>query len=179
MEKVIKVLIKKSDEKKIKKWFEKEIEDIKINLIDMELKFINNDGGELRIKLLNNINKFEGKEIKVSDKVKEIFDYWNSKNITVHRRITGKMKYAINRKIKEYTVEEIKKTIDNYTEILKSDKYWFSYPWILVDFLNRGFEKFLDEAKPFEAYLKRDKKNKRIYEDDDRFNKIIENIEGK
>jgi len=79
-----------------------------------------------------------------------IFDYWNSKKIVIHKCLTESMKRAITRKVNEgYTLEDIKKTFDNYEFILKDDKYFFKYKWALQDFLYRGFEKFcdLDTAK--------------------------------
>lgn len=51
----------------------------------------------------------------------------------------------MSKKLKEkQTAETIKQAISNYSVILKSDLYFFKYRWTLVDFLNRGLEKFLD-----------------------------------
>lgn len=91
----------------------------------------------------NNTNLI--KEINNTDIHTKIFDYWNSKNIVVHRSLTDKAKRSINGRIKEgYKPEEIIQSIDNYEFILTSKDYFWNYKWTLQDFLQRGFEKFRD-----------------------------------
>lgn len=74
----------------------------------------------------------------------EIFQCWNSHSIIEHKKLTDKMKTAINGALKDYAVDDIKKAISNYSEILSGDEYYFSYKWTLTDFLKRGLEKFMD-----------------------------------
>ncbi len=74
-----------------------------------------------------------------------ILDCWNSQEIIRHRLLTGKMKGAINGRLREKrTVEEICSAIENYAEILKGEDYYFKYRWTLQDFLARGIDKFGD-----------------------------------
>jgi len=74
-----------------------------------------------------------------------IFEVWNSQKIIQHRSLTDKMKRKINGLIKDkYTEGEIIHSIENYGEIVNGKGYYFKYKWTLPDFLQRGFEKFLD-----------------------------------
>ena len=54
------------------------------------------------------------------------------------------MKTKINSALKEYSLEDIKKSISNYSIVLSNKKYFWSYKWTLEDFLVRGLTKFLD-----------------------------------
>ena len=73
-----------------------------------------------------------------------IFDHWNQQNIMNHKKLPDDMRLAIGRSLKTYTMDEIKAAINNYTEILNGQEYFFKYKWTLRDFLKRGIEKFLD-----------------------------------
>ena len=86
--------------------------------------------------------------------LKEIFDYWNSKNIIVHREITDNIKKAINKVLKIYTKEQIKEYIDRYTTVINDKSYFFSYKWTLIDFLNRkdGISSFADDGSKWVNY---------------------------
>ncbi|MBD3282084.1 MAG: hypothetical protein GF387_00505 [Candidatus Portnoybacteria bacterium] len=69
--------------------------------------------------------------------------------------MTDKRKRAISGRFNEgYTTDEIRQAIDNYANILKDDKYYFKHKWILEDFLQRGFEKFLDKRIAESNYKK-------------------------
>jgi hypothetical protein len=83
-----------------------------------------------------------------NDRMKEsllnLFDYWNNKEIIQHRTITDKLKRKLNGSLRDYSTDEIKSAIDNYSFILNSEDYFFNYKWTLHDFLQRGLEKFID-----------------------------------
>lgn len=93
------------------------------------------------------------------DQVYTLFNYWKEKSETLnHRKLTEPMEKGINARLKDYTVDELKEAIDNYNEVVASDKYWFDYNnWSLNEFLSRGegeqVEKFLTNQN---AYLKDD-----------------------
>ena len=79
--------------------------------------------------------------------IKEIFNHWNSKNIIKHKDIDvrlNQMAFKIAEKLQTYSVEELKRAIDNYEVILHGDEYYWGYTWTLRDFMQRGVEKFLD-----------------------------------
>lgn len=80
-----------------------------------------------------------------------LFEYWNSKQIIVHKKLTEKMITKISGTLKNYSPDEIKTAIDNYTTVTKGDEYYWTYKWTLEDFLQRGMEKFLHK-ECFENY---------------------------
>ena len=83
----------------------------------------------------------------------QLFGYWNSKEIIVHRKLTDKMKTKIRVALENRTKEEIIRAIDNYATVLKSEEYYWTYEWIFEDFLVRGLSKFVDEAHPLTNFL--------------------------
>jgi len=133
-----------------------------INLCDELKKSIKESDGEFewvfkimrRRKLEQPITK---KEI-----AKEILQHWNSKKIVVHKE-TQEILQAIMAKMKYHAPEEIKEAIDNYAEILKSEKYYWTYKWTLKHFLQRGLERFMSYNEPFKNFLRSRLKNKPEY----------------
>src|SRR5690625_3573756 len=84
-----------------------------------------------------------------------LFDYWNSKEIIKHRKLNQQMKSHINARLKEYTVDELKKAIDNYNDILKDDKYYWTHKWTLQDFMRpNNANRFVDDANPHKNFKK-------------------------
>jgi hypothetical protein len=85
----------------------------------------------------------------------EIYNYWNTKKIIVHEKMTEKMRTKIQKVLKDdYTVEQINKAIDNYDYVLKHPElYFFSFKWPLDYFLARGLSKFMDNAEPLTNFL--------------------------
>lgn len=74
-----------------------------------------------------------------------ILSHWNSKKIIVHKYLTSYALGKINAKFDhDFTIEDIKKAVDNYHFILKDKAYFWTKEWALGDFLQRGFDKFLD-----------------------------------
>lgn len=90
----------------------------------------------------------------VNSDAKTVFEHWNSKDIIQHRKLTDKIKRAINGVLKNYSAGEVCAAIDNYAVILKDDRYYWSYKWTLQEFLQRGLEKFLDFETAAQNYLK-------------------------
>jgi len=100
-----------------------------------------------------------------------IFRHWNSKNIIQHRKLTDKIKRAINGALKDYSEEEICQAIDNYAVILADDRYYWSYKWGLKEFLQRGLDKFLDFDVAAQNYRKDDREKQKMNKQTD-FNKF-------
>lgn len=107
--------------------------------------------------LLNkdNTNKRSNKKKNNSRIIKSIFSYWNTKNVVIHRKLSGKIKRKIESALKEFAPDEIKKAIDNYATVLHGRQYYWTYRWTLDEFLQRGLVKFLDV--PLENFLARRK----------------------
>lgn len=92
--------------------------------------------------------------------IREIYDHWNSKGIIKHRKMNAKMKSHINARLKEYSVEELKKAIDNYATVLSDEKYYWTHRWTLNDFMKPdNVARFVDEAEPLSNFLDKSKRN--------------------
>jgi hypothetical protein len=74
----------------------------------------------------------------------EIFKHWNICKIIHHDKCTDDMVKQVNKALREYNIEDVKKSISNYAVILKGDDYFWEYTWRLEEFLSRGISKFLD-----------------------------------
>ncbi|MEX6642423.1 hypothetical protein [Clostridium perfringens] len=112
------------------------------------------------------ISKKQSNNIYSSKDVEEIFNYWNNKKIIKHKELKDDTKRAINKAIKNYSIDEIKQAIDIYSEILKSD-YYFNYKWSLKDFLNRsnGISTFMEDGSNkanYEEWKNKDKQKEKI-----------------
>jgi hypothetical protein len=49
-------------------------------------------------------------------------------------------------------LEEIFKAFQNYSIVINSDDYFWDYKWTMEDFLQRGLDKFVNEALPLENF---------------------------
>ncbi|WP_261134782.1 hypothetical protein [Bacillus sp. Marseille-Q3570] len=98
-----------------------------------------------------------------NDQIKFIYDYWNFKNIIVHRSMTTKMNSCLKKALMEYTTDDLTKAIDNYKVILENAAYFFDYKWTLQDFMKpNNFIRFMDEAEPFYSFKKQQYQNEKI-----------------
>ena len=103
-----------------------------------------------------NTQREEVEEVEEVQKHTIIFNHWNSKNIRVHRKLTDDAKRAINARSKDFTIDEILTSIDNYATILFGQEYGLmTYCWTLKEFLSgERVEKFLDLEIAKRNYLK-------------------------
>lgn len=94
----------------------------------------------------------------ISNSNYNIFNYWNSKNVIIHRELTDTINKAITKALKMYTEEEIKTYIDRYVTVINDKNYFFDYKWTLSDFLNRkdGISSFTDEGSKWVSYCNRE-----------------------
>ena len=90
----------------------------------------------------------------ISTLISSIFNYWNTKDIIVHKELSIEMSKAIEKALKMYNEETIKTCIDRYAEIFHHKGYFWHYKWSLTDFLNRkeGISAFTDEGSKWNSY---------------------------
>lgn len=94
----------------------------------------------------------------------KIFDYWNSKKITIHKdRDCEKYIKGFQKAIKKYDEQSICLAIDRYAEIYHAE-YYFNYKWDLDVFLSQKncIPDFLDGGAKWENYKYWLEKNKKI-----------------
>lgn len=123
----------------------------------------------LSVETTNELNKyFEdlAKQEKLAP-LKSVYNHWNDQNIIPHKKLTEKIKQKIRTHLKENTIEDITQAISNYKTVFTSPNHFFKYRWTLIDFLDRGLRKFLNEAKPLTNYLvDKDSKTEQPYKPD-------------
>lgn len=91
---------------------------------------------------------------KTKEEIEDLLNYWNSKQIIVHKTLTEETQNAILKMRKKYAVEEIKQMIDRYKQVLENGKYFFNYKWSLKDFLSRknGAVDFAEDGSKWQDY---------------------------
>jgi len=97
--------------------------------------------------------------------IHQVWDFWNDCEIVKHRDLS-KFRGAINGRLRFYSASELCEAIQNYNDILHSDRHWFSYRWTLDQFLTRksALDNFIDR----EIALTKYKKGRIQFEDEDR-----------
>ena len=95
-------------------------------------------------KILNKVHKEEKKQkANYPQEIREIFKFWNMQHIRTHGRIKVEMVDAINDALKDYTLEEILQSIENYSKILVSKKHYYTVSYTLAGFILRGMDNFM------------------------------------
>ncbi len=76
---------------------------------------------------------------KIQESIAEIVAFWNE-NAKKCRcvKITSDIQKAIQKRLKEFSVEEIKQAIRNYQLVIQNPKSFFKYTWNLQEFLTRA-----------------------------------------
>ena len=108
------------------------------------------------ISISNSMSKSNMKETAV-------FDYWNSKEIIKHKELTQPILKQIQKTLKEYSIEDIKKYIDRYNTVIKDKSYYFDTKWSLTEFLKQrnAMCDFKDDGSKWVNYTnKHTKENK-------------------
>ncbi|MBA7567711.1 hypothetical protein ES695_17345 [Candidatus Atribacteria bacterium 1244-E10-H5-B2] len=89
-----------------------------------------------------------------------IFNYWNEKEIIIHRKLDQATESSINARLKDNSIDKIRDSIHYYSIILKSDDYRWSYAWTLKEFMQKGFEMFKDwDIAHKNYYIEKEKYN--------------------
>lgn len=101
--------------------------------------------------------------LKIPQELQELFDYWNSKGIVVHRTINEKMVKVLKKSLDLYGQAQIKQAIENYSIVLSDSTYYFKTRWTIGDFVTQSnaLPDFLPEGIKwinYQEYLKKSKK---------------------
>lgn len=83
-----------------------------------------------------------------------LLNKWNASSIIVHCKIPKRGPSVLKNALKTYGFDNISNAIDLYVEILKDDRYWWTYRCSLWDFLEKHIEKFLPCSLPKITFLK-------------------------
>lgn len=100
--------------------------------------------------LTSNLNALT-KNINIYD----FLDIWIKSGLMKHKK--GTIKSNVKAKhlniINNVGIDIFKQMIIDYGTILNDDKYFYTYPFSMWDFIERGYKKFLPEANPYSALL--------------------------
>lgn len=102
---------------------------------------------------------------KIPKELQELFDFWNSKGIVVHRTINEKMVKVLKKALDLYGQAQIKQAIENYSIVLSDSTYYFKTRWTIGDFATQSnaLPDFLPEGIKwinYQEYLKKSKKTR-------------------
>ena len=81
-----------------------------------------------------------------------VYTHWNKhggKPWKSHKKLASEIIDAIELRLKDYSVDDLKKAITNYAQILKSREYTWSYAWTIREFLTRHRP---DDSKELQLY---------------------------
>ena len=79
-----------------------------------------------------------------------IFEHWNKQKIIVHDKITPAMNKAIEKAVKSYNENQVKKAVVNYGLLVNGDYEW-TFKWTLVEFLERSSGNNIERFKDMEV----------------------------
>lgn len=89
----------------------------------------------------------------------EIFNLYIEQGIINHKTFTNKMREAVNKAIKKFTIEEIEIAIKRYGEMYRDNKNEYAvkyskYKWTFDEFMTRekGIPEFMDEGGKWIRY---------------------------
>lgn len=105
---------------------------------------------------------------KIPQELQELFDFWNSKGIVVHRTINEKMVQLLKKALDLYGQAQIKQAIENYSIVLNDSTYYFKTRWTIGDFVKQtnALPDFLPEGIKWINYQEYLKKSKKVREQD-------------
>ena len=140
-----------------------EVEKQEVEKQGVEILGVEKQGVENHTQLNTNISITKKQNTNIlKTNIYTIFDYWNSKNIIKHQKLTPIIEKQILKAIKEYGIDNVKEYIDRYAKVLQDSTYYFSTKWTLVEFLKQsnGISTFTDEGSKWLNYNSRNSKCK-------------------
>lgn len=119
-----------------------------------------NDANASNIDAIKESKEKERKEkemkLKNDADIRSVYEHWKYKsNLIKHPKLTVHIQNQIKYKLEDWTADELKDSIENYSIILSDPEYKLDTEWSLHDFLEKlHFEKFLTNRNPYKFYPK-------------------------
>lgn len=104
-------------------------------------------GTENTTTIIPSVNKKINTKKEIEIKKEDILAFWNTQKIIEHKKMTPSIGKQIEKILKSFSEDDIKKAIKNYSAVFHSPRTWWSHKWTLAEFLSRekGFEVFLEK----------------------------------
>ena len=90
----------------------------------------------------------------------KIFDTWNDKEIVKHKMISDTMIKSYENISNTYSDSEIVEAIENYSNCLNDEKFYFTHKYTLDKFLQNGISNFVSDGSIYIDYLNHQSKMK-------------------
>jgi len=94
-------------------------------------------------------------------------NFWNKKGIIHHGPKTIENCMSILKRhllapygTGDYWTDDICNAICNYERVLNGKEYFWTHRWTLKEFLQRGVDRFVDEAEPLTNFLKQEQQRR-------------------
>lgn len=102
----------------------------------------------------DSIDKISIEENNIYSDEQEVFDFWNSMKIIVHKELNDDIRKSITKSLKKHSLEMLKVYISRYAMVIKDNRYFFDYKWSLKDLLDRknGISAFSNEGSKWLDY---------------------------
>jgi len=121
---------------------------------DSDVNVTSRDGTDIDKELDIDIDK--DKE-SVTNRIRDLFNHYLSKNIIKHQKLTSAMKTAANARLRDYTYEQLIEAIDNYAVVYKGQEYWFDTKYGFADLMrDKDVRKFINDADPLNNFKRND-----------------------
>lgn len=140
--------VKKLNAERNKRYRERQKEQLTSGKKDSDVSVTSRDGTDIDKEL--DIDK--EKDIN-NNVVRDLFDHYLSFDIIKHQKITSPMRSAVNRRLKDYSFDQLKQAITNYAHVYKSENHWFTQKYTFADLMrDKDVRKFIDEADPINNF---------------------------
>jgi hypothetical protein len=107
--------------------------------------------------------------------ITKIYNHYLSKNVINHKKLTNEIKNEVRARLKDYSVDELIKAIDNYSLVFFSNLHYFDHKYPLVDLMReKSISKFLDEADPINNFKDKNKEKKGVVLNGERADELDE-----
>jgi len=121
-------------------------------------KGVNKDSEYITNTIINNTLK---------EQIYIVGNHWNKKGIIHHGPKTIENCMSILKRhllapygTGDYWTDDICNAICNYERVLNGKEYFWTHRWTLKEFLQRGVDRFVDEAEPLTNFLKQEQQRR-------------------
>lgn len=124
---------------------------------------------------INNINNNKIESDFPDTEIVEIYEYWNTKDLVTHKKLTESIRKQIIKALKDYPIDDILDAIDNYAKVVKDNSYYFNTVWPLEKFLRQqnALPEFTNEGAKWLSYLANKKTKKSNLHDESDLKGVI------